>query len=105
MFWFAAIDFENYASLDTEGKKAVLNSLVLTVDDQHTGQFLCRLCRLVSKYKSNITDHIEAVHVGIELYQCDFCHLGFKSKKLMATHVSRKHKEEKQQPKSYSYRL
>ena len=62
--------------------------------DAESGLFKCRTCGKANKNKTNIKNHIEAIHFpGQFVYSCSLCSKTFTGKNSLSVHMSVSHKE------------
>ena len=60
---------------------------------KENGIWQCTGCDFKSQYKSRLWEHIEAVHVKTDVYECTICHKISPSYNAFKKHKSRYHKK------------
>ena len=63
----------------------------------------CNLCKYKTRYKSNLQNHIRAIHEGIT-YNCHLCEYKSKEKRCLKQHIKSQHDGEMQQCPDCEYR-
>ena len=58
------------------------------------GTRICNVCNATFAQIKSIEDHIEAVHVKIPVYECNFCSETFTYRGAKHNHVSKYHREQ-----------
>ena len=79
-------------NFDTREYKAKIKDLIRY--NSATGLYSCLLCNQTSKQSSIISNHLEAKHLQMMQYQCDYCGKEFSTRVHRNVHVHRIHKEE-----------
>lgn len=69
-------------------------------DEEHEGQVFCRECNAKYRKVQNILHHIEAKHIRVKAYACQYCAMTFYSKHIKIDHISRKHRAENKMAKA-----
>ena len=74
----------------------VIDDLVKSKLGKHEdGTFVCMECGKTSKWKTNIWEHIEGLHIENHPgYACDFCNKYCKTKNALRSHRNREHKQQ-----------
>ena len=62
-------------------------------DPKH--KFQCEKCDFKTSHKYNFRNHVNAVHLGIRAYKCEFCEKTFTQRSHVRTHMKNVHIEEK----------
>ena len=53
---------------------------------------MCSLCSKEMTSRSNVLNHLKAVHVCVKNHGCRYCSLIFANNKQLLNHIGRKHK-------------
>lgn len=73
----------------------MVSGMITEVYEGSAGKmFKCVVCSKLSKLKHHIKNHVE-IHVAGLSYTCSYCGKPFKSKNSLTSHVSRWHRQEK----------
>ena len=80
------------ANLDRREYKAKIKQLIK--HDSVTGLYYCLLCNQTSKQSTIISNHLEARHLQMMQYQCEYCGKEFSTRVHRNVHIHRIHKEE-----------
>ena len=80
------------ANLDRREYKAKIKQLIK--HDSITGLYYCLLCNQTSKQSTIISNHLEARHLQMMQYQCEYCGKEFSTRVHRNVHIHRIHKEE-----------
>ena len=83
---------EMFLNLDPTEQKLRLEKMVLF--NHATKSWQCRICDLPLTRKAVAIDHVEAQHLQILTYPCDYCHQSFTSKSNRRKHVHTVHREQ-----------
>ncbi len=84
----------NYARMSPEERKAKLRAM--TAKDPQTAKYYCQLCYRSFNRADHVHNHIEALHIKVKAYACQFCEAKFTVKVLLAQHVAKYHKGDRQ---------
>ena len=55
---------------------------------------VCNVCAATFSTVKSLEDHVEALHIKIPVYECDFCSTSFPSRTLKYNHIAKFHREE-----------
>ena len=69
-----------------------LDSIIYSKMSKIEGMWQCDDCQKTSKVKTNIYEHIEAVHVETPGYCCDICHKFCRTRNALRNHKNLRHK-------------
>ena len=73
----------------------------MSVMDENSGKPMCMLCQATFANTYTVVRHIEATHVQVRSYQCDFCDRSFKTVSQRTDHCSKIHREQYQMKKNF----
>ena len=80
---------ELYTIMD---KKERIKRLKELVDVDNTGEPSCSICKSNFSSTYSVVRHIEATHVRMRGYQCDFCEKRFTTQSQKSHHEGKTHK-------------
>ena len=89
-----SLDYEvcSGSNLNRREYKAKIRKLIK--HDPSTGLYHCLLCNQTSKQSTIISNHLEARHLQMMQYQCEYCGKEFSTRVHRNVHIHRVHKEE-----------
>jgi len=87
----------------TIAREEEITSLIMRCEDRKV--FTCALCPFVAPGRHRVFCHIEAQHFADQpvTYTCQYCGKTASSKNGLCLHISRNHKQEREQTKIYSF--
>jgi hypothetical protein len=74
--------------------KAIRDKLIMEYLSKENGVWKCTHCDYSTKRCSNMTEHVESIHVDDGLaYECKFCPKTLRSRNMLRGHVLTSHKQ------------
>merc|ERR1712008_335086 len=65
------------------------------VTDESNGKLICTLCQMSFANTYTLVRHIEAAHIQLRMYECDFCEKTFKTQSQKSDHTKKIHLKER----------
>ena len=93
VFWNisrTSIDLIKYYLNNLDIDALVLSKMVAVQDNQGLKYWSCNDCDYMKRSKGDVFKHVERKHVDLEVH-CVYCHLVYKSRPELLTHVKAKH--------------
>ena len=59
--------------------------------DENSGKLMCTLCQMPFANTYTLVRHIEAAHIQLRTYECQFCNKTFKTQSQKADHTKKMH--------------
>ncbi|XP_063698721.1 zinc finger protein 91-like [Culicoides brevitarsis] len=72
-------------------KEVRANRMALHLAAHRDTRFFCDLCDKSYRKKRDLKDHIEIIHLGIQIHTCSECNESFKFRSGLTLHIKRKH--------------
>ena len=85
-----SIDLIKYYLNNLDIDALVLSKMVAVQDNQGLKYWSCNDCNYMKRSKGDVFKHVERKHVDLEVH-CVYCHLVYKSRPELLTHVKAKH--------------
>ena len=64
------------------------------VTDESNGKLICTLCQMSFANTYTLVRHIEAAHIQLRTYECEFCEKSFKTQSQKSDHTKKIHLKE-----------
>jgi uncharacterized Zn-finger protein len=68
-----------------------LDVKILSMMESVKGVWICKPCGKTHKYKHNIKDHIESLHIEDMCHPCEQCGKAFKTRQQVRRHILQSH--------------
>jgi len=88
---FKTNSIENILTIEQRKDSEFLDQQILSIMELTDDGWSCNLCSKVSKHKSQIKDHIEAIHIESAPHPCEDCGKISKTRNTLRLHRSRIH--------------